>query len=59
MAIPEGKTKISFNIDKNLLDKIDMDIKEKGMRRSDWIIVACKWYLMREEGKTMSNIEKT
>ncbi len=48
MATPEGKVKISFNIDQSLLEKIDKDTKEKGMRRSDWIMLACKWYLMRE-----------
>lgn len=58
MAIPDGKTKISFNIDKSLLERIDIDIKEKGMRRSDWIIVACKWYLMKEENQTSINQSK-
>jgi metal-responsive CopG/Arc/MetJ family transcriptional regulator len=48
----DGKVKISLNLDPSLLKIIDEDKKQKGMRRSDWIIVACQYYLLKGKKET-------
>lgn len=45
----DGKVKVSMNIDKTLIHKIDDDCKSKGMRRSDWITVAAMYYLQKDD----------
>lgn len=45
----DGKVKLSMNIDKSLLQKIDVDCGSKGVRRSDWITIASMYYLQKEE----------
>lgn len=44
-----GKVKISINIDKNTLEKIDGDVKARGLTRSDWFTLASIYFLQIEE----------
>ena len=45
----DGKVKLSMNIDKTLIQKIDIDCELKGMRRSDWITIASMYYLQKDD----------
>jgi metal-responsive CopG/Arc/MetJ family transcriptional regulator len=45
----DGKVKLSMNIDKTLIQKIDIDCELKRIRRSDWITIASMYYLQKED----------
>ena len=45
----QGKAKISINIDKGILEKIDLDVKSRGTTRSDWFAIASMYFLQKEE----------